>query len=62
MNVVARRRSLSPRRPRESGDPYTLSPWQFAVAINRFHVSRLWLWVPAFAGTTPRFTCKLESL
>jgi len=42
----------SQRRPRESGDPYTAAS-HFGTVANEFCINEyLWLWVPAFAGTT----------
>src|SRR5689334_16765305 len=44
--------SLSPRRPRERGDPYAVSPRSGTASKTFFHHSRRGVWVPAFAGTT----------
>src|SRR5882757_7515058 len=43
------------RRPRESGDPYSVSSRFGTVAEAFCHHERRWLWVPAFAGTTSSF-------
>ena len=47
------------RRPRESGDPYAVSP-VVKVAVRRLSRNNyaLWLWVPAFAGTTKRVSVR----
>ena len=39
--------------PANSGDPYSAAPARFARVADSFcSKKRLWLWVPAFAGTT----------
>ena len=46
--------SNSRRRPRESGGPYAAAVRFEAAPAARCHFpdKSLWLWVPAFAGTT----------
>ena len=46
--------SASPRRPGERRDPYAVS-YRWSDGVGTFcNNEHLWLWVPAFAGTTRR--------
>jgi len=40
------------RRPRERRDPYRVMSLLGTMADIEFHDARLWLWLPAVAGTT----------
>src|SRR5947209_6889981 len=53
MRAMGRRRREPSCRPREGGDPYAAAR-RYGTAFNDKKLR--WLWVPAFAGTTPRNT------
>src|SRR5258707_10591397 len=53
--VRTRRGIARPVVPAESGDPYAAGFQRGAVAVALVNNGRRWLWIPAFAGTTPLF-------
>jgi len=56
MGVCARKRAPLFRRPCERRDPYAVKLRFKDVASGTANNRSRWLWVPAFAGTTRKFT------